>query len=790
MALVLAVMLVSAPLAGADMTLGGGADLGTAVATPTTVAVGANPLKISLYGTNGNIPDSKTGKVSVPTSYTMATDGTITAAATPTQELTFSKINYSNCPATGTSITQGCPANPFVVNATLTVAAGTPAGTTGTLKVVATPATDSGVNADTSLAVGYVRLGVAANPAPIVGAAITGSATAVEGTSGTYSIAATDDGPLTYAWSVVSGNASITGAANDPSVSVTFTDGPSTVQLKVIVSDGTNPAVERTLAINEANAVPTGSVSAAPTSVNEGSTVTVSITGATDPSAIDAASLKYSFACDGLATSLAATYAAAGTQNSAECTLPDNGTYQLLARVIDKDGGRSDYSGTASATNVNPTATFSAQSPIDEGTTSALALTNPVDPGTTDTSAGFRYSFACDGLATSLASAYTGASSVASSSCSFDDNGSFTVAGRILDKDNGSSDSTAKVVVNNVAPTATFNAPTTPVDEGSLFTISLSNPSDPSVADAAGLKYQFDCGTGTFSASSSSSTVTCSAIDNPGQKVQGKILDKDGGENTYSANVAVSNVAPALVITAPVDGALYAIGNTVSIAAPFTDPGVNDTHTCTVNWDDGLPQEYPATETGGSGHCNRSRSFSAAGVYTISITVDDRQGGVSTDTVTVVVYDPSAGFVTGGGWIPSPAGAYQADPSLSGKANFGFVSKYKKGATVPTGQTEFHFQAGNFRFFSDTYQWLVVSGPKGQYKGTGSVNGESGYSFLLTLTDGHVSGGGGVDKFRIKITNTATGAVVYDNQMSAPDDMDKANPQALGGGSIVIHTGK
>lgn len=789
LALVLAVMLVSAPLAGADMTLDSGVDLGTAAATPTTVAAGANAVKISLFGTNGNVPESKTGVVSVPTSYTMATNGTITAAATPTQTLTFPKINYSNCPATGT-ITQGCPANPFVVNATLTVAAGTPAGTTGTLTVVATPASDSGVNADSSPALGYVRFGVAANPAPTVGAAIAGPATAVEGSTEPYSITATDDGPLTYAWSVVSGNASIAGTANGSSVNVAFTDGPSTVKLKVIVSDGTNPAVERTLDISEANAVPTGSVSATPDSVDEGSTVTVSVTGATDPSAIDAGSLKYSFACDGLATSLAATYAAAGTQSSAQCTLPDNGNYNLLARVIDKDGGYSDYSGTASATNVNPTATFSAQNPINEGSISALALTDAFDPGTTDTGAGFGNSFACDGLATSLASTYTGASSDASS-CSFDDNGSFTVAGRILDKDNGSSTYTAPVVVNNVAPTATFNAPTTPVNEGSAFTLSLSNPSDPSAADRAALKYQFDCGSGTFSESTSSSA-TCSAINDPGQTVRGKIIDKDGGQTTYNATVAVSNVAPALVITAPVDGALYAMGNTVSIVAPFIDPGVNDTHTCTVNWDDGQgSQQYSATETAGSGHCNRSRSFSAAGVYTISITVDDGPGGgASTDTVTVVVYDPSAGFVTGGGWIPSPAGAYQADPSLSGKANFGFVSKYKKGATVPTGQTEFHFQAGNFRFFSDTYQWLVVSGPKGQYKGTGSVNGESGYSFLLTLTDGQVSGGGGTDKFRIKITNTATGALVYDNVVGAPDDMDKANPQVLGGGSIVIHTGK
>ena len=41
-------------------------------------------------------------------------------------------------------------------------------------------------------------------------------------------------------------------------------------------------------------------------------------------------------------------------------------------------------------------------------------------------------------------------------------------------------------------------------------------------------------------------------------------------------------------------------------------------------------------------------------------------------------------------------------------------------------------------------QWLVVSGPLAQYKGSGTINGVTGYSFLLTATDGQVSGGGGV----------------------------------------------
>jgi hypothetical protein len=118
-------------------------------------------------------------------------------------------------------------------------------------------------------------------------------------------------------------------------------------------------------------------------------------------------------------------------------------------------------------------------------------------------------------------------------------------------------------------------------------------------------------------------------------------------------------------------------------------------------------------------------------------------------------------------------------------ATFGFVSKYQKGSSVPTGNTEFQFHAGGLNFKSTSYEWLVVSGAKAQYKGVGTINGAGSYGFILTAVDGQSNGGGGIDKFRIKIWDRTTGAVVYDNQMGAADDATPST--AIASGSIVIH---
>ncbi|MBI3913928.1 MAG: hypothetical protein HY327_07050, partial [Chloroflexi bacterium] len=245
------------------------------------------------------------------------------------------------------------------------------------------------------------------------------------------------------------------------------------------------------------------------------------------------------------------------------------------------------------------------------------------------------------------------------------------------------------------------------------------------------------------------------------------------------------NVAPSVgVITAPLSP--QQVNTQITASVSFTDPNVLDTHTALCEWGDGTVSVGTVTEINGSGSVSCTHTYSQAGVYTMKISVTDN-GGASAQAIFqyVVVYDPAAGFVTGGGWITSPAGAYTPNPSLSGKANFGFVSKYKNGASVPEGNTQFYFHAANFDFHSTSYEWLVIAGAKAQYKGSGTINGSGDYAFLLTAIDGDETGGDGVDRFRLKIWNKSSGGVIYDNQMNGADTADPTT--ALGGGSIVIH---
>jgi PKD repeat protein len=248
-----------------------------------------------------------------------------------------------------------------------------------------------------------------------------------------------------------------------------------------------------------------------------------------------------------------------------------------------------------------------------------------------------------------------------------------------------------------------------------------------------------------------------------------------GEDSKLSPFFVVTNNLPVIVqIEAPQEP--QSVDNQVSISASFTDADEDDTHTAECDWGDQTTSPGSVSETGGSGSVSCSHTYTTPGVYEIGLTVTDNDGGEGTSQYQyVVVYDPSAGFVTGGGWIYSPVGAYVPDHELAGKATFGFVSKYKKEDTSPTGNTEFQFYIANLNFHSESYEWLIVTGSNyAKIKGSGTINGMDDYKFMIWAGDEET------DTFRIKIweeDSLGNETVTYDNGFD----------QAIGGGSIVIH---
>lgn len=308
---------------------------------------------------------------------------------------------------------------------------------------------------------------------------------------------------------------------------------------------------------------------------------------------------------------------------------------------------------------------------------------------------------------------------------------------------------TATVLVDvaslNDAPSAAITVPSSST-EGSAVTATVS------VADVDDASFTYAWSVtknGTPYASGSDASFSFTPDDDGAYAVSVIVTDASGAAGSDAATVGVSNVAPS-VSTVSGPTAQLALGAPATISVNYADAGAADTHTATFTWGDG----NTSTVTCASGTCTASRTYAAAGVYTVAIVVSDDDGGIaSTGFAPVVVYDVNAGSITGGGWIATS----------SGKADLSVNAKYQKGAAKPTGNT--HFAA----FKSTSYDWLVVSGNTAQLQGSGTVNGAGSYAFTLTATDAP-------DTFRIKVWEKSSGNVVYD-----------VTTTSLGGGNVTIH---
>ena len=131
---------------------------------------------------------------------------------------------------------------------------------------------------------------------------------------------------------------------------------------------------------------------------------------------------------------------------------------------------------------------------------------------------------------------------------------------------------------------------------------------------------------------------------------------------------SAANAAP--VVSAP--AVSFTSACAVSVNATFSDAGLDDTHTGSINWGDGVTEAASLTSRTGtaSAKANGTHAFSAAGSYTVTVTVTD---------------DDHSSTINGEGSNSTSSVTTKNTPSVFGAPinTTGTRSSFKLGSSIP-----------------------------------------------------------------------------------------------------------
>ena len=232
----------------------------------------------------------------------------------------------------------------------------------------------------------------------------------------------------------------------------------------------------------------------------------------------------------------------------------------------------------------------------------------------------------------------------------------------------------------------------------------------------------------------------------------------------------VTTREPAASLTLSADTPVQVMGQSVELTAVAVDADGNPVASAPVTWStDGvgsLPFGEATTHATGWAMA-RAEAASGVGLQTVTATVDGASASVEILWIGVpdLPPDPSGptntpGEVSGGGWIDN-AGT---------KVNFGMHAEYRAGSSSASGELVVTDHDGT-RTRSDGIQYVVIDGNSAWIQGPASVNGVSGFTFTLEVTD-NGSPGKGNDTWHLVVTDGAG----YHDEMSA----------TLGGGNLKV----
>lgn len=126
-------------------------------------------------------------------------------------------------------------------------------------------------------------------------------------------------------------------------------------------------------------------------------------------------------------------------------------------------------------------------------------------------------------------------------------------------------------------------------------------------------------------------------LDNGTYTVSVTVTGSAGGSDTKTLSVVVSNVAPTLAgltTSSPAIGGAKQ-GETVTLSATVSDPGVLDGFTLSIDWGNGTVTSQPLAAGGGA--VSASNVYAQGGVYEVTLTVTDKDGAAVSQTTTGVV---------------------------------------------------------------------------------------------------------------------------------------------------------
>jgi hypothetical protein len=455
---------------------------------------------------------------------------------------------------------------------------------------------------------------------------LTGSATANEGDTKTYTYTVSDPGddsnPTITEDCGTGGTKTDTPASN--SFDCTFPDGPANPTVKVTANDGTDEGTD-SIGVAVSNVKPSVALTG-PATADEGQTKTYTYT-VTDPGD-DTYTAEENCGANGTKTDTPAA-------DSFDCTFPDGpATTDVTVKVTDSDGAADTDNQlvTVTVSNVAPVVELTGSATANEGDTKTYTYTVS-DPGD-DSNPTITEDCGTGGTKTDTAASN-------SFECTFPDGpANPTVKVTANDGTDEGTDSIG-VAVSNVKPSVVLSGAAT-ADEGQTktYTYTVTDPGDDTYTA------EENCGAnGTKTDTPAADSFDCTFPDGPATTdVTVKVTDSDGAADTDNqlVTVTVSNVAPTVTLSG--DAAANE-GDTKTYTYTVSDPG--DDSNPTITEDCGANGTKTDTATANSFECTFPDGPANS---TVSVSADDgdtvdNTGSDSID-VTVSNVKPTIGTLT------------------------------------------------------------------------------------------------------------------------------------------------